>query len=174
MDQHKHTQISSTNCTPNNRAQRKAHKYQVKEQRKTTNWANRNKRPHSNLQRFHSEALALWTRWRRRWAVPVSLKARPYLASCIAFDFKKIVFRALVLIFFSPNVPSPSRPKCPCANRFSFLGKRGKTVGILALGPNKRGLCFHPGICWFSRGPSELGKVLSEKNAKIRVTCRKP
>ena len=43
---------------------------------------------------------------------------------------------------------------------YSFSGKRGKTVGILALGPDRRGLCFHPGICWFSRGPSELGKVL--------------
>ena len=89
--------------------------------------------------------------------MPVSLKARPYLALCIAFDLKKFVFPAFVLIFFSPNVPSPSRPKCPCANRYSFLRKRGKTVGI----------------CWFSRGPSELGKVLSEKNGKIRVTCRK-
>ena len=100
--------------------------------------------------------------------MPVPLKARLYLASCIAFDFKNFVFRALVLIFFFSE-----RAKCPCANRFSFLGKRGKTVAILALGPDRRGLCFHPGICWFSRGPSELGKVLSEKNAKIRVTCRK-
>ena len=105
--------------------------------------------------------------------MPVSLKARPYLALCIAFDFKKNVFRAFVLICFSPNVPSPSRPKSPCANRYSFLGKREKTVGILALGPDRRGLCFHPGVCWFSRGPSELGKVSSEKNGKIRVTCRK-
>ena len=86
---------------------------------------------------------------------------------------QNFVFRAFVLIFFSPNVPSPSRLKCPCANRFSFLRKRGKTVGILALGPDRRGLCFHLGISWFSRGPSELGKVLSEKNRKIRVTCRK-
>ena len=46
-------------------------------------------------------------------------------------------------------------------------------MGILALGPDKRGLCFHPGIKWFSRGPSELGNVLSEKNGKIRVTYRK-
>ena len=98
--------------------------------------------------------------------MPVSLKARPYLALCIAFDFKNFVFRAFVLFFFSPNVPSPSRPKCPCANRYSFLGKRGKTVGILALGPDRRGLCFHPGISWFSRGPSELGKVLSETTGK--------
>ena len=105
--------------------------------------------------------------------MPISLKACPYLALCIAFDSRNFVFRAFVLIFFFPNVPSLSRPKCPCANRFSFLGKRGETVGILALGPDRRGLCFHPGICWFSRGTSELGKVLSEKNGKIRVTCRK-
>ena len=32
--------------------------------------------------------------------------------------------------------------------------------------PDRRGLCFHPGISWFSRGPSELGRVLSEKNGK--------
>ena len=105
--------------------------------------------------------------------MPISLKACPYLALCIAFDFRNFVFPAFMFIFFSLNVPSPSRPKCPCANRFSFLGKRGKTVGILALGPDRRGLCFHPGICWFSRGTSEVGKVLSEKNGKIRVTCRK-
>ena len=86
---------------------------------------------------------------------------------------KKKCFRAFVLIFFSPNVPSPSRPKCACTNRYSFLRKRWKTVGNFALGPYRRGLCFHPGISWFSRGPSELGKVLSEKNGKIRVSCRK-
>ena len=105
--------------------------------------------------------------------MPVSLKTRPYLALCIAFDLKKNVFRAFVLIFFSPNVPSPSRPKRACANRFSFLRKRGKTMGILALGPDRRGLCFHPGISWFSRGSSELGKVLTEKNGKIRVLAEK-
>ena len=43
---------------------------------------------------------------------------------------------------------------------------------ILALGPDRRGLCFHPGICWFSRGTSELGKVLSEK--KRENTCNLP
>ena len=105
--------------------------------------------------------------------MPVSLKARPYLALCIAFDFKIFVFRAFVLIFFFSERAFAIATKVPCANRCSFLRKRGKTVGILALGPDKRGLCFHPGISWFSRGPSELGKVLSEKNGKKRVTCRK-
>ena len=63
--------------------------------------------------------------------MPVSLKARPYLALCIAFDFKKNVFRAFVLFFFlSPNVPSPSRPKCPCANKkCSFFAKKKENRG---------------------------------------------
>ena len=90
---------------------------------------------------------------------------------CVRLQKKR--FSSFCADFFSPNVPSPSRPKCSCANCFSLSRKRGKTVGILALGPDRRGLCFHPGISWFSRGPSELGKVFSEKNAKIRVTCRK-
>ena len=99
--------------------------------------------------------------------MPVSLKARPYLALCIAFDFKNFVFRASVLIFFLRTcLCHRDQTKCPCANRYRFLGKRGKTVGVLALGPDRRGLCFHPGKCWFSRGPPELGKVLSEKTGK--------
>ena len=85
--------------------------------------------------------------------MPVSLKARPYLALCIAFDFKNFVFRAFVVIFFSPNVPSPSRPKCPCANRCSFLGKRGKTVGILALGPDRRACVFIRDYVGFLEAP---------------------
>ena len=116
----------------NNRAQRKAHKYQVKEQRKTTNWANRNKRVHSKLQQFHSEALALWAAWRRRWAVPVSLKARPYLALCIAFDFIFFVFRAFVLIFFLLRTCLRHRDQSTLApTGVAFCEKEGKPWGFL-------------------------------------------
>ena len=56
----------------------------------------------------------------------------------------------------------------------AFCEKEGKPWGFLHwVWTDRRDLCFHPGISWFSRGPSELGKVLSEKNGKIRVTCRK-
>ena len=107
--------------------------------------------------------------------MPVSLKARPYLALRIAFEytFFFFFFELLGQSFFSPNMPSPSRPKYPCANRQFFLPTRGKSVGFLAPGPDRRGLCSPLKESWCSRSPPELGKVLSQTNEKIHVICRK-
>ena len=46
-------------------------------------------------------------------------------------------------------------------------------MGILALGPDRRGLCFHSEISWFSRGPSELGMEGSVRK-KRGNTCKLP
>ena len=97
----------------------------------------------------------------------------PVLGFVHCLRLQKFRFSSFRVDFFFSERAFAIATKVPLRQSFSFLGKRGKTVGILALGPDRRGLCFHPGICWFSRGTSELGKVLSEKNGKIRVTCRK-
>ena len=78
--------------------------------------------------------------------MPVSLKARPYLALRIAFDFKNFVFRAFVLIFFLRTCLRHRYQSALAPTGVAFCEKKEKTVGILARGPDRRGLCFHPGI----------------------------
>ena len=80
--------------------------------------------------------------------MPVSLKACPYLTLCITFDFNKICFSSFCFDFFFSERAFAIATKVPLRQ------------------PDRRGLCFHPGISWFSRGPSELLKVLSEKTGK--------
>ena len=98
------------------------------------------KRPHSNLQQFHSEAPALWVAWRRSWAVPVSFKARPFLALCALRSSSKKKIRAFGSIFFLPERAFAIATKVPLRQQVFFLRKRGKMVEILALGPDRSGL----------------------------------
>ena len=102
-----------------------------------------------------------------------SRPARTWLCALRSPSKKLLFFELLGRFFFSPNVPSPSRPKCPCTNESNFLRKRGETVGILALSPDRRCLYSHFEPSWCSRSPPELGRVLSKNNGKIRVTFRK-
>ena len=71
-----------------------------------------------------------------------------------SFDFKNFVFQAFVCadFFFSERAFAiVTQSGLAPTGRCSFLRKSGKTVGILALGPDRRGLCFHPEISWCSR-----------------------
>ena len=64
--------------------------------------------------------------------MPVSLKARPYLALCIAFDFKNFVFRAFVLNFFLLRACLRHRDQSALAPTVvAFYEKEGKPWGFL-------------------------------------------
>ena len=63
--------------------------------------------------------------------MPVSLKPRPYLALCIAFDFKNFVFRASVLIFFLRTCLCHRDQSALAPTDIGFWEKEGKPWGFL-------------------------------------------
>ena len=64
--------------------------------------------------------------------MPISLKACPYLALCIAFDFRNFVFRAFVFIFSFSERAFAIATKVPLAPIvLAFWEKEGKPWGFL-------------------------------------------
>ena len=105
--------------------------------------------------------------------MPVLFKARPYLALCIAFAFEKKCFSSFWADFCFSARAFAIATKVPLRQQVKLFAKKREVVGILALGPDRRGLCSHLERSWCSRSPPELGEVLSKNIGKICVICRK-
>ena len=105
--------------------------------------------------------------------MPVSFRARPYLALCIAFAIKKCVFRAFGPIVFFSECVFAIATKVPLRQYVKLFVKKRENHGGSCAGSGQTcpAFCFEAKLC--SRSPLELGKILPKTIEKIRVICRK-